>query len=179
MNAYDHWERALKKTEIIRPRIQSMMTFSETSMPYILLSESSINVGDTVVRKGEVVVERPALILPPHIPQFEGFEFDNQNPGDDAVMNFLFVRGIHMPSMKYNNRTYSLDIHEGKLGKAIKHFHNGLQEKENVHAGLLTGPEDCWQYSLLIYICSQIVKNAQDDISKLLKEYKKKRKKKS
>ena len=75
MKAYENWEKALKKTEIIRPRIQSMMTFSETSMPYILLSESSINMGDTVVRKGEVVVERPTLILPPNIPQFEGFEF--------------------------------------------------------------------------------------------------------
>ena len=175
MDTYEFWEKALKNTEVIRPRIQSLMTFSETTVPYILLSESAINLGDTVVRKGEVVVERPALILPPNIPQFEGFEFEDAPDTDtDSVMNFLFVRGIQMPSMKYNNKTYSLDIYEGKLSKAITHYHNLLKEKENVNAGLLCGPEDCWQYSVLIYICSQIIKNAQTDISKLLKEFKRK-----
>ena len=68
-----------------------------------------------------------------------------------------------------------IDVFEGNLKKAIAHYQEMLQHQENVQAGLMTGPEDCWQFSVIIYICSQIAKNADVDIRKLLEEYKKKR----
>ncbi len=175
MNIQQSWEKALKHTEIIRSRVSSLLTHKETLVPYLLLSESTINVGDTVVRKGEVLVERPKLILPPNIPQLEGFELEGEDEGtweDQSVVNFLLLRGVTIPSLKYNNKTHSLDIFEGKLSKAIDHFNHQLQYAENVNMGLITGPEDCWQFSLLIFICSQIAKNAEIDIRRLLEEYK-------
>ncbi len=176
MDAYEAWEMALKNTEIIRPRVKSLMTFEATAIPYILLSESSLDAGDTVVRKGEVVVQKPALILPPNVPQFKGFEF-GQNPDVDegSIINFLLIRGVQMPSMKYDNRTFSLNIFEGKLHKAIAHYINLMQQQENVHSGLIAGPQECWQFSVLIYVCAQIVRNAETDIRKLLNEYRKRR----
>jgi hypothetical protein len=175
MDLHDAWEKALKNTEIIRSRVQSLMTFADTSVPYILLCESLINDGDTVVRKGEVVVERPSLILPPNIPQFSGFEFDEKNSfQENSIINFLLVRGINLPSLRYSNQTYALDIYEGGLGKAITHYHDTLKQAEDVHAGLIAGSDDCWQFSVLIYVCSQIARNAQTDVKKLLDQYKKK-----
>ena len=85
------------------------------------------------------------------------------------------MRGISFPSLKYDNRTQSLDIHEGKLSQAIKNFQEDLQRKEDVHTGLVVGPEDCWQFSLLIFICTQVAKNADQDIRHLLDEYKKRK----
>ena len=176
MDSYEAWTRALKNTEIIRPRMQSLLTFKDTHVPYILLSESSINLGDTVVRRGEVIVEKPSLILPPNIPQFNGFDFDDELKREkDAVIDFLFVRGMSIPSLHYNNKTYMIDIFEGGLSKAVSHYKDLLQHQENVQSGLMTGPEDCWQFSVIIYICSQIVKNANMDIRELLDEYKKKK----
>ena len=175
MDYYEAWTKALKDTEIIRPRIQSLLTFKDTHVPYILLSESSVNLGDTVVRRGEVIVEKSALVLPPNIPQFDGFEFDGGTSPQDAIINFLLVRGVSIPSLHYNNKTYMIDVFEGNLKKAIAHYQEMLQHQENVQAGLMTGPEDCWQFSVIIYICSQIAKNADVDIRKLLEEYKKKR----
>ncbi|MCK5215778.1 MAG: hypothetical protein KAR05_10555 [Candidatus Omnitrophica bacterium] len=174
MDIYEHWEKALKSTEIIRPRVQGLDSFENTLVPYILLSESSINIGDTVVRQGEVMVQRPSLLLPPNVPQFEGFDFDiDEAINKDTVINFLLVRGIQFPSLRYNNHTCSLDVYEGRLSEAIKHHQNKLQQRENVRTGLIVAPEDCWQFSLLIFICSQIARNADQDISKLLNEYKK------
>lgn len=168
------WSKALKETEIIRPRVHALHTFADTPLPYILLSESSVNVGDTVVRKGEVVVERPALILPPHIPQFSGFDLEQLGENsENSFLNFLLIRGIQMPSLKYNNRTNSLDIHEGGLSDAIQQYREQLQRTENVHAGLVAAPEECWQFSLLIYVCSQIVRNAETDLRRLFEEYRK------
>jgi hypothetical protein len=174
MDIQKAWQKALKQTEIIRPRVQHLLTFRDTPVPYTLLSPSTINVGDTVVRKGEVIVQRPSLILPPNIPQLEGFEFDHDTGGgEDEVVNYLLVRGISLPSMHYNNRTYSLDVFEGDVEQAVKQHLENLQRTENVQMGLLVGPEDCWQFSVLIYICTQVARNAQQDIKKLLQALRK------
>ena len=176
MDIQASWEKALNQTEIIRSRIMGLQTFSETHVPYVLLSASSINYGDTVVRKGEVIVQRPSLILPPHVPQFEGFDFENSQDllSEDALINFLLVRGISLPSLKYDNKSQALEVFEGGLDDAIKHFGNQLQREENTSTGLVTCPEDVWQFSLLIFICSQIIRNSSNDIRRLLDEHKRK-----
>lgn len=175
MDIEERWEKALEKTEVIRPRVQELLTFSHTDLLYIFLSESSINVGDTVVRKGSVVVEKPSLILPLGLPHFEGFDFEKEPEiNEDMVTNFLLVRGVKFPSLNYNNRTYSLDIFEGRLSKAIEQYRDRLQREEDVLTGLIIGPEDCWQFSLLIFVCSQVVKSADGDIKRLLEQLKKK-----
>lgn len=174
MDLHDAWSKALKNTEIVRARVSALQTFQSTHVPYILLSESEINIGDTVIRRGEVTVDKPSLILPPNIPQLEGFELGQDEPFDEQTMiNFLLVRGISLPSMKYNNTTHKLDVFEGNLDRAVKHFLKELQQEENVSAGLLVGPEDVWQFSLLIFICSQVARNTEIDIRKLIDDYKK------
>lgn len=172
MDINDLWEKALKRTEIIRTRVHGLHTYADTHVPYIFLAESSMNIGDTLIRKGEVVVQKPTLLLPPHIPQFSGFDFQEKQINENFLINFLLVRGVSMPSLKYNNLTASLDVYEDNLSAAIKHYEKALQSQENVHTGLLTGPEDCWQFSILIFICSQIMRHAEVDIRKLMEDYK-------
>ncbi len=169
MDIEESWNKALKSTEIIRTRILGLLTNMDTPVPYIFLSESSINLGDTIVRKGEVIVQKPALIIPPHNPQFNGFDFEKEKGlSENSLVNFLLVRGVLLPSMIYDNKTHSLDIYEGKLSDAIKHYQGLLQKQENIKTGLIAGPEDCWQFSLMIFICTQILKNADQDIKGLL-----------
>lgn len=175
MDTHDAWTRALRETNIIRSRVSSLQTFSDTRVPYIFLSPSSINEGDTVVRSGEVTIQQPGLILPPNIPQLQGFDLpQEQGESDNSTLSFLFVRGIVLPSLKYDNVTSSLNVFEGDLPKAISFHANRLEREEDVLTGLLTGHEDNWQFSLLIYICSQITRNAERDIKRLLQEYRRK-----
>lgn len=172
MDFYGAWARALKETEIVRSRVSLLSTSSDTKVPYIFLSPSTINDGDTVVRKGEIVVHRPSLILPPNIPQFEGFDFEKgEGMSDNSVISFLLVRGVALPSLKYNNKTYSLDLFEGGLERAVSFFANRLEREEDVTTGLMTGHEDTWQLSVVIFICSQIARNTESDIRRLMDEY--------
>jgi hypothetical protein len=169
------WEKALRQTNIVRSRVTALQTFSETQVPYILLSPSEVNDGDTVVRTGEVLVHRPSLILPPNIPQLEGFDFKDEDAfRQEAMINFLMVRGVSLPSMKYDNKIFSLNVFEGKMEDAIGFYGNRLQREENTSTGLICGPDELWQFSLLIFICSQIAKNSSQDIRRLLDEYRKK-----
>ena len=174
MDFTELWEKALKRTEIIRSRVQGLTTYSDTRVPYILLSESSVNMGDTVVRQGEVLIQKPSLYLPPNLPQLDGFEWGDLPFDQNSMTNFLYVRGVSLPSYKYNNHTNFLDIYEGNLSSAIKHYNDFLQQKENVQAGLLAGPEDCWQFSLLVFVCTQITRNLETDMRRLLDDYHKK-----
>lgn len=174
MNHYDLWEKALKKTEIIRPRILPLLTFADTVLPYISLSESAVNRGDTVVRKGEITVGRPSIILPPNLPQFEGFSSESSFGGENFFADFFLMRGIRFPSLKYSNNAGTLDVHEGSLENAIKAYSEQLNKEENTAAGLVAGPEDCWQFSLLILAASLMSRSAESDVQKILEEYRKK-----
>jgi hypothetical protein len=173
MDIEKSWNKALRNTEIVRPRVQGLKTHEDTQVPYILLSESTVNVGDTVVRKGEVQVNRPSLFIPPDNPMFHGFGFEKDNATEENFfVNFLLVRGVRLPSFHYDNQTQSLDVLEGNLSNAIKHYREELQKEENISTGLIVASEDCWPFSLLIFVCSQVARNADVDLRKLMNDYK-------
>ena len=174
MDIHEFWEKAVRQTEIIRTRVSPLSAHADTNLPYIFLAESSINMGDSIIRKGEILVEKPCIILQPNHPQFDGFKSEEGiTPDLDTVANFFLVRGVRFPSLRYNNKTESLDVYEGKLKEAIEHYRNKLEREENIFTGLVVGPEECWQFSLLIFIVSQVTKQADMDIKKLLDDMKK------
>lgn len=176
MDIQKNWEKALAQTEIIRARIKTLLTFEDTKVPYIMLSASSVNPGDTVVRQGDVLVTKPTIILPPNIPQFLGFDLEESfenSFGEQMLTNFLMVRGVAMPSLKYNNQTYSINVHENNLENAIAYYKDHLQRREDVQTGLIACPDECWQFSLFLYLGMQAAKNTEVDILRLLERYRK------
>ena len=170
MSIQEFWDKALRKTEIVRPRIQPLLSNAATHLPYICLSESAG--GGTVIRKGEVVVERPALVLPYSMPHFEGFDFEKEMSfTENTLTNFLIVRGVSFPSMKYNNVTSSVEASPDPLSKSVESHKSRLQRSENVHGGLIVGPADCWQLSVLIFVGSQVMRQVEGDMRRLLDEH--------
>lgn len=171
------WDKARKRTEIVRMRLQDLSTFDATSVPYVFLAESSLNPGDTVVRKGQVLIERPAIILPGFSPQFEGFAFESDlHVSDDAVATFLLVRGIHFPSLRYRHEVSSLDVMEASLQAAIDRFTTQMAQAEDIATGLVVGPEDAWQFSLLLLVGALVVRSAEGDLRRILDEWRKRQK---
>ena len=168
------WDKARQHTEIVRLRLQDLATFEATVVPYIFLAESSLNQGDTVVRRGKVVIERPSIVLPSFSPQFEGFDFEKDlRVNDDAVATFLLVRGIQFPSLKYRHQISSLDLMEQPLQKAIEHWQQQLTVAEDIKTGLLIGPEESWQFSLLLLVGALVVRSAEGDLRRILDEWRK------
>ena len=166
------WDKALKHTEVIRTRAQDLATFEATALPYVFLAESALNAGDTVVRRGQVLVERPSLILPSA--QFDGFAFQAEwSLSEDAVLNFLLLRGVKFPSMRYHHELSSLDLREGSLQSAITHFTDQFARAEDIHTGLVTGPEEAWQFSVLILVGSLMIRSAEGDLRRLFDAWRK------
>lgn len=172
MDIQELWDKARKRTEILRLRLQDLSTFEATAVPYIFLAESALNQGDTVVRKGHVLIERPAIILPGLSPQFEGFAFDQDlHVSDDTVATFLLVRGIQFPSLKYRHEISSLELFEQSLQKAIDHYTDQLTHREDIKTGLVVGPEEAWQFSLLLLVGALVIRSAHGDLQRILEEW--------
>ena len=174
MDIQELWDKARKQTEIIRMQLKDLATFEATAVPYTFLAESSVNPGDTVVRKGHVLIERPSIILPNFSPQFEGFEFEpDLHVSDESVATFLLVRGIQFPSLKYRHQISSLDLFEDSLQKAIDHFTHQFTAAEDIRTGLVVGPEEAWQFSLLLLVGALVVRSAEGDLRRILEEWRK------
>ncbi len=168
------WDKARRQTEILRLRLQDLATFDTTPVPYLFLAESAVNPGDTVVRRGHVLVERPAIILPTLAAQFEGFEFDpDLHLSDAALATFLLVRGIQFPALKYRHQLSSLDLREGSLARSIEHFTAQLAAAEDIHTGLIVGPEDAWQFSVLLLVGALVIRSAEGDLRRMLEQWRK------
>ncbi|MBI4343443.1 MAG: hypothetical protein HY601_01335 [Candidatus Omnitrophica bacterium] len=172
MDLQEQWDRARRQTDIVRLRLQDLATFEATAVPYVFLAESALNPGDTVVRRGQVLIQRPAILLPDFSPQFEGFEFEVSN---SALATFLLVRGIQFPSLRYQHEHSSLDVREGPLGEAVRHFTDRLYRAEDVSTGLVVGPEDAWQFSVLLLVGALVVRSADGDLRRILEEWRKRR----
>ncbi|MFH1877768.1 MAG: hypothetical protein ABH883_03070 [Candidatus Omnitrophota bacterium] len=163
------WEKAQEKTEVVRGRAKGLLSFARTDVPYIFLSESSVNEGHTVVRKGKVIVEKPMIVLPENMPQFEGFEFEKEMDVDmDTVQMFFLMRGLRLPSLKYNNTIEELELEECSLSKSVEKYKKKLERKEDVVTALILGPDECWQFSLLFYMGALVGRCARTDIMNLL-----------
>ena len=172
MDIQEQWDQARKKTEILRLRLQDLATFDATVMPYVFLAESSLNQGDTVVRQGQIVIQRPAIVLPNFSPQFEGFDFDQElHLSDEAVATFLLVRGVQFPSLKYQHQLSSLDVLEQSLQQSIEQFTRRLTMAENIITGLVVGPEASWQFSVLLLVGALVIRSAKGDVRRLLEEW--------
>ena len=174
MDIQQLWERALKHTEVHRMRLQDLATFEATTVPYIFLAESSFNQSDTVVRQGHVLIERPAIILPNFSPQFEGFDFGTElHLNQELLSSFLLLRGVQFPSLKYRHQISSLDVLEQSLQASIRQYTDQLQRAEDIKTGLLIGPEDVWQFSLLLLVGALVVRSAHGDLRRILDDWQK------
>ena len=170
------WDRARKQTEVIRMRMQDLSTVDATKISYIFLAESSLNTGDTVVRKGAVVIDRPSIILPGFSPQFQGFPLDDDTPlSQDALATFFLVRGIQFPSLKYQHVRSSLDVVDGSLQQAVRRTEDQLQRAEDIATGLVVGPEDAWQLSVLLLVGALVVRSADGDLRRILEDWRKRK----
>ncbi len=166
------WDKARQGTEILRMRLPELSSFDATAVPYIFLAESAIHRGDTVVRRGQVVIEQPAILLPHLSPQFEGFDFERElQISEDLMTTFLLVRGIQFPSLKYKHQVSSLDVLEQSLDQSVGRYREQLARAEDIQTGLVTGPEEAWQFSLLLLVGAMVVKSAHGDLRRLLEQW--------
>ena len=166
MDIREDFARALRETEIHRQRRSRLLTVGTTELPYVLLGESLVNLGDTVVRSGVVRVEQPSIFLLNRPLQFDGFDDEE---GVDGDVMLALGRMASFPPGKYSNIDARLDVFEGRIDAALRSWRDRLESLEDQGTGLLSGPVDVWPLSLLVYVGSVIRTSAPADLKEILK----------
>jgi hypothetical protein len=92
---------------------------------------------------------------------------------NESVATFLLVRGIQFPSLKYRHQLSLLDVVERPLQQAVEQFADQLSAAEDVTTGLLVGPEDAWQFSILLLVGALVVRSAEGDLRQILEAWRK------
>jgi len=166
MGLQNDFMRALGETRIIRQRQSTLLTLSETELSYVLLCESAMNVGDTVVRKGIVKVDKPKLLLLNNPTEFEGFEYEDESSENGAFISL--ARMASFPPGKYSNIGNKMEVFSGSIEKAIDHYERELDKEGDHHTGLCAGPVDIWAMSLFVYIGKMVAKSAHSDLDDMM-----------
>lgn len=170
-NSYQKFIEAVRNTKILRARKNYLFTFGNTRLPYVMVANSLINAGSSVIRTGEVVVEKPQIIISNDSSAFEGFDIDRSLVDLDQVKFALMSRGISFPQMNYKNSTQFLEVVSDKLEVIIERQMNQFEDANDSRVGLIQCREDTWNLSLLHYVLTQVIRSSTSNMQEYLERY--------
>lgn len=170
MNQFEDLESkfkyALEHSVIHRTRKSDLYTFGTTKLPYTFIAKSSINEGDTIIRSGEIATEKPQLFFGENLPRFSGFGDEYEGREDD--MSYLFGRMFHFPSLNYQNQGGNLEVVEKEFDRVIDEQQEILDNNQNYRTAIISGPEDCWALSLVIYASEMTKRSAPGNLKDMV-----------
>lgn len=166
MSFQEDFARAVQETEIHRGRRSRLLTVGSTELPYILLNRSVVNRGDTVVRRGVLRVEEPAILVMQRPHQFEGFGDESGDRGDAMV---ALGRMAHLPPARYTNKDVVMDVRDGEIDRVLLEIDQQLDASHDERTGLMTGPVEVWHFSLMVYVGHMVRQSASGDMNDLMR----------
>jgi hypothetical protein len=164
-NFEERWARATDKTHLHRTRKHDLYTFGATRLPYIFLAESAINVGDTIVRRGEISTEKPAIFLGgSQSPRFEGF----QDSEEDQKDQLLFARAFRFPGLNVQNQHMQMELVAREASALCDELMSELDDQRDSRTAVIEGPEDLWGLSLIFYAAQMTSRSAPGNMREMM-----------
>jgi hypothetical protein len=163
-------EYAAKNTEILRHPRQHLSTFGITNIYYYLVTEPSYSelvndAGETVIREGRVIADRPKIVTPYYLSRLEGFS-------SDARQYFETLLRMHQgetPGLfyTYKNEPKGLNIVSDNLPVVVEKLNEKIDRKGDPLASIIRGQDDLWDVSLLKFIYEITRNSVQQNMSQL------------
>jgi len=161
---------AVRQTEILRAPKQSLYTFGMTNINYYLLtrpvySELVGSTGETVIREGRVVAERPRIVTPYYLSRLEGFSLEARRYFEALVREY----GQHIAGLfyTYKNEPKELNIVSDNLLAVVDKLNAEIDKRGDNLAAIIKGEDELWDVSLLKFIFELTRHSLDDNISQL------------
>ncbi len=162
MEMEEAFKLAQADTQFIKVRKNLLYTFGATRLPYVCLSQAPDNADQVVVRRGEVMADRPQIAIPNEILSLEGFDAAMEKAGEEMAV--ILARRISMPPSKYVNKAGAAVREHGPISEAIQRVVNRLENENDVRTGVIAAPERVWGLSILLYVGSQVARSAPSNV---------------
>lgn len=148
---YDDIDYALRHTELVRAPRQKLTTFGVSNVHYYLLTEPMDTVGETRVREGRVLAEKPRIVTAGYfVNALEGFGEDARAQAIEMLNRFEMDPDIL--EYKYTNELGNAWVLSEKIGDVVLKLANKIDEENDAMGAVLKGPDDAWQISLMKFI---------------------------
>ncbi len=149
------WRRAIEKTWVVRFPRQSLATFGMTNIKYYVVTEPIYqemmpDKREGVVRTGQVVADKPAVVTPFYAMNLDGFS-------DGAYEYFQSMMQKHGPNSpgilyQYKNEPEGMDILAGMPEEIAHRISDDLDERRQELAVVMVSVDEYWDVALLKFI---------------------------
>ncbi len=153
---------AVRHTEILRPPKQSLATFGTTNIYYYLVTEPvyselvknvtepKATQGETVVREGRVIAERPRIVTPYYLSRLEGFSSEARG----YFEALLKAHGPDAPGLfyTYKNEPKELNIVSDNLLSVVDKLNAEINKRGDPLTSIIKGEDEFWDVSLMKFI---------------------------
>ncbi len=163
-------KNAVKNTEILRLPKQALATFGITNIAYYVLTnpvydEITKEGGETVVRQGRVIAEKPRIVTPYYMSQLEGFSGDAKKYLEAMMQKY----GADTPGLyyTYRNEPGSLTIVEEELMAVLERLNSDIDERGDPLVTIIKGQDELWDVSLMSCIYEITKSSMHSNISQL------------
>ncbi|MDI6806731.1 MAG: hypothetical protein QMD14_02860 [Candidatus Aenigmarchaeota archaeon] len=144
-----------RNTEILRYPKQPLSTFSTTTLNYYLLTEpvyKELKVSkeeETVIREGKITAERPKIITPSYILNFEGFDENGKKYAKMVLQRF----GPHAPgilrTLHYKKEARGVSILSEPLNSVAYKLNEKIEKERDDFATIVKGVDELWDASIV------------------------------
>jgi len=162
-------EYAISHTQVLRPPRQNLETFGITKVRYHLLTAPAYadlvaGEGETVVREGQVIAERPRVVTPYYLLNLEGFSHHARR-----YLEKMAQEEHSSPALlyRYRNEVEGLSIVSEPLDQLAQKLTEKLEREGTALACVIKGVDELWDVSLLRFIHEFTIRSLQSNVMDL------------
>lgn len=162
-------EYAIRHTQVLRPPRQALETFGITKIRYHLLTAPAYadlvaGEGETVVREGHVIAERPRVVTPYYLMNLQGFSHHARR-----YLEKIAQEGHSSPGLlyRYRNEVEGLSIVSEPLDQLAQKLTEKLEREGIALAAIIKGVDELWDVSLLRFIHEFTLRSLRSNVTDL------------
>ncbi len=161
---------AVRRTEILRAPKQSLHSFGTTNIYYYLVTEPVYselvkNMGETVIREGRVIAERPRIVTPYYLSRLEGFSLEARRYFEALMREYgSNIQGLFYT---YKNEPKELTIVSDNLLSVVDKLNTEIDKRGDRLAAIIKGEDELWDVSILKFIYEITRSSVRDNISQM------------
>jgi hypothetical protein len=160
---------AVLLTHVLRQPKQHLATFGVSNLRYYLVTEPSYDlapgVEESVIRQGQVVSQRPAIVTPTYMLNLEGFSQSAQRYMESLMSQF----GPNIPGLlyQYHNEPGGLEIISGRAPEVAQRIASDLDKQGLDSTAVILGVDDLWDVSILKFIYEYTASSLTSNIGEM------------
>jgi hypothetical protein len=155
----DDLQYAFEVTNVVKEPDRRIDTFGSTQFHFILLTEPMDTVGQVRLRTGNIVAEKPSILRPESMAEFDFDGFDDAMAA--KFRSFLEDISHKVAFLQYGFQFRKTNVEENILHEPLEQVQAKIVEETKYAAdtAVIVGVDDAWELCLLKFTMEMVQKS--------------------